>query len=394
METKKTIDTLITNENTSHSMHLQSQKQESDKDLFNSIIQSIIINRQLPMLMNNEGIENIESSLVLLCKTAEQIFLKEDSLLDLESPIKVCGDVHGQLNDLLNILQKGGFENDSKYLFLGDYIDRGPNSLEVICLLFALKCVYPTKIYLLRGNHESPEMAESFGFTEEIEKKLGQGEFSDSIINAFYDTFDCLPISALINDDIFCVHGGISPELDRIEDLLRIKRPVQIPDKGVIADLLWSDPDKKTFLWGPNERGFTFTWGHAVATEFITKNKLSMIIRAHQMAAQGIDFPFYPDQRVITVFSASNYTGVNSNVGAFIEIEEDPPTLNFTLLKSEVPPKEKSEQNEPKIEKENIDCNNNNENTDNCNISGDHSKINRNVSCDNQSNNNNIIMFK
>lgn len=348
----------------------QNQNQNESTNLFNSMIQNIIINHQLPMLMNNESIENVGSSLVLLCKTVQQILLQEDSLLDLESPIKICGDIHGQLDDLIRIIHTGGFDNGSKYLFLGDYIDRGPNSLEVISLLFALKCVFPTQIFLLRGNHESPEMAESFGFAEEVEQKINNTEIADLVITSFYDAFDCLPISALINDDIFCVHGGLSPELDKIEDLLRIKRPLEIPEKGVVADLLWSDPDRNTSLWGPNERGVTFTWGQKIADDFISKNKLTMVIRAHQMVQNGIDFPFYPNKNVITVFSASNYLGNSNNVGAFIEIEEEPPTISFTLLKCESPKKKKTEQSQPKIDKENRDGNIS---------SNDDAKINGNV---------------
>lgn len=348
----------------------QNQNQNESTNLFNSMIQNIIINHQLPMLMNNESIENVGSSLVLLCKTVQQILLQEDSLLDLESPIKICGDIHGQLDDLIRIIHTGGFDNGSKYLFLGDYIDRGPNSLEVISLLFALKCVFPTQIYLLRGNHESPEMAESFGFAEEVEQKINNTEIADLVITSFYDVFDCLPISALINDDIFCVHGGLSPELDKIEDLLRIKRPLEIPEKGIVADLLWSDPNRNTSLWGPNERGVTFTWGQKIADDFISKNKLTMVIRAHQMVQNGIDFPFYPNKNVITVFSASNYLGNSNNVGAFVEIEEEPPTISFTLLKCESHKKKKTEQSQQRIDKENRDSNIS---------SNDDAKINGNV---------------
>lgn len=352
------------------------EKQSADSDLFNSIIQSVISKKQLPMFINNESIEKVDTSLVFLCKSVKQILLQEDTILDLESPIKICGDIHGQLDDLIKVICTGGFDGNTKYLFLGDYIDRGPNSLEVICLLYALKCAFPTKIYLLRGNHESPEMAESFGFAEEVETKINDDEISDSIITAFYDTFDCLPISAMIDDNIFCVHGGLSPDLDRIEDLLKIKRPLPVPEKGIVADLLWSDPDKKTVNWGPNERGVTFTWGEKIANDFIQKNKLSMIIRAHQIAQNGIDFPFFPNKSVITVFSATNYLGTCDNVGAFIEIEKDPFNVNFTLIKNEN--SEKKEQNAQKVGKEN--CNENSLDT------GLDAKINENVNCRNQNN--------
>lgn len=229
-------------------------------------------------------------------------------------------------------------------------------------------------------------MAETFGFAEEVEKKLNNIELADSVITAFYDAFDCLPISALINDDIFCVHGGLSPDLERIEDILRIKRPVEIPDKGIIADLLWSDPDKNISYWGPNERGVTFSWGKTVASNFIKDNQLSLIIRAHQMAQNGIEFPFYPDKRVITVFSASNYSGKYDNVGAFIEIEKDPPNVYFVLLKNALKQNKEIEQNEPKTENENHNELENNSNDSDTNSENDDLKNNGNAILSNQNN--------
>ena len=150
---------------------------------FDQIIQGIIVNRQLPMLMNNEELDYVVSSLVYICEYVQQLLLQEESLLYLESPIKICGDIHGQLNDLVRVLQTGGFDVNSKYLFLGDYVDRGPNSLEVICLLFALKCRFPSNVFLLRGNHESPEMTESFGFAYEVEEKLKDTDQANYVLS-------------------------------------------------------------------------------------------------------------------------------------------------------------------------------------------------------------------
>lgn len=300
---------------------------------FDQIIQSIIVDRQLPMLMNNEDLDYVVSSLVYICDYVQQLLLQEESLLYLESPIKICGDIHGQLNDLVRVLQTGGFDINSKYLFLGDYVDRGPNSLEVICLLFALKCRFPQNVFLLRGNHESPEMADSFGFAYEVEEKLKDSEQANIVLTKFYDAFDCLPIAALISDKIFCVHGGLSPELKAVNDILQIKRPTSIPEEGILADLLWSDPNINTELWGPNDRGATFTWGKKVASDFIQSNKLNKIVRGHQMAQNGINYPFFPDRSVITVFTASNYAGQYTNVAAFVEVDKDPTVISFRILK-------------------------------------------------------------
>lgn len=324
------------NENKDVKGNESTEEEEEEFDpgaFFDQIIQSIIVNRQLPMLMNNEDLDYTVSSLVYICDYVQQLLLQEESLLYLESPIKICGDIHGQLNDLVRVLQTGGFDMTTKYLFLGDYVDRGPNSLEVICLLFALKCRFPQNVFLLRGNHESPEMTESFGFAYEVEEKLKDADQANVVLAKFYDAFDCLPIAALISDKIFCVHGGLSPKLESIDEILQIKRPTSIPEEGILADLLWSDPNINTESWGPNDRGATFTWGKKIATDFITNNKLTKIVRGHQMAQNGINFPFYPDRCVITVFTASNYAGQYNNVAAFVEVDKDPTSISFRILK-------------------------------------------------------------
>ncbi|OHT09631.1 Ser/Thr protein phosphatase [Tritrichomonas foetus] len=294
------------------------------------LIQDIIVERRV-----NLGPKEVSN----LCDEVCKVLLEEESLLYLESPIKICGDIHGQLNDLIRVLQTGGFDEDSKYLFLGDYVDRGPNSVEVICLLFALKLRFPNNVFLLRGNHESPEMTESFGFADECEEKLDA-----SVLLHFYDAFDCLPIAALINNQIFCVHGGLSPEMTNVEEIKGIQRPTAIPDCGILADLLWSDPSPDTENWGPNDRGETFTWGLKVAQDFMDWNDLTRIVRGHQMAQNGIDFPFFPDRSVITVFTASNYAGRYDNVAAFVEVDSDPQKIGYQVLR---PPQVHAEMRAP-----------------------------------------------
>ena len=191
-----------------------------------------------------------------ICRTVQPIFENEPSLLELPPPIKICGDIHGQLLDLLRVFELGGLPPDSKYLFLGDYVDRGPKSVEVILLLFALKIKYPESIYLIRGNHESMEMTETFGFADECKKKL-----NEQLWLRFLKVFDYLPIGAVVANEFFCIHGGLSPELKSLDDVRAIQRPTDIPEEGLVADLLWSDPCKSTVDFGPNDRGNTITWG-------------------------------------------------------------------------------------------------------------------------------------
>ena len=284
-----------------------------------SLISEIIVKRTVTLST---------AQVVSLCNAACEVLLQENSLLELSSPIKICGDIHGQLGDLITVLQTGGFSEDSKYLFLGDYVDRGPKSVEVICLLLALKIRFPSNIFLLRGNHESPEMTECFGFADECKEKLGE-----EVLLNFYDAFDCLPIAALINEHVFCVHGGLSPKLQDISEINNIVRPTAIPDSGILADLLWSDPSADTFEWGPNDRGETYTWGLKIAKQFMDWNDLSRVIRGHQMAQNGINFPFFPDRSVITVFTASNYAGIYDNVAAFVDVHENENQIGYTVLR-------------------------------------------------------------
>jgi serine/threonine-protein phosphatase PP1 catalytic subunit len=252
-----------------------------------------------------------------LCFAAKNLMLEEETVLDLEPPIRVCGDIHGQLHDLLRFLDMDNFNSASKYLFLGDYVDRGDNSLEVICLLLALKIRYPDKIFLLRGNHENPAMNRAFGFDNECVVK-------GVLFACYYFTcvFDSMPLAAVIGKKLFCVHGGIGPSLQTIDDIRKIKRPRPIPESGLMNEILWSDPSAAVTTYGPNPRGdSTWRWGLEPAKEFMEKNGLIGIIRAHQSCRGGISFPFAPDTSVVTIFGASGYRG-RDNSAAMICLGE------------------------------------------------------------------------
>ncbi|OHT01714.1 Ser/Thr protein phosphatase [Tritrichomonas foetus] len=282
-----------------------------------------------------------------MCTSIMPVFLEEPSLLELDPPVNICGDIHGQLYDLLRVFENGGMPPNATYLFLGDYVDRGDKSVEVICLLFALKLRYPKNIYLLRGNHESPEMTELFGFADECRRKL-----NGSMWPVFLKVFDTMPIGAVIGNQYFCIHGGLSPHLHSLDDVRNIKRPTPIPEDGLLADLLWSDPNPNTREWGPNDRGATITWGQKIVTKFLADTKLACVVRGHQMAMNGFDFPFAPSRTTVTVFTASKYANEYKNKAAFMAVEDNE-GFSFIILPSKIPRlKPISQGNNPESNKE------------------------------------------
>ena len=241
----------------------------------------------------------------------------DDTLFHISGKVTVVGDIHGQMNDLLRALSVGSLSSDSKYVFLGDYVDRGKNSLEVITLLYALKIKFPKNICLLRGNHECSELTEFGGFLAECENKANK-----HIWERFCETFDYLPLAAIVNSQIFCVHGGISPFLHDITQIERIQRPTNIPERGLVADLLWSDPDPRMKNFGKSIRGNTCTWGQNAANTFFSENNLTTIVRGHQVAKKGHCFPLM-EETVITLFSAEKKCGILSNKSSIMKINEN-----------------------------------------------------------------------
>lgn len=191
----------------------------------------------------------------------------------------ICtGDIHGQYQDLLKLLDYGGYPPSVTYLFLGDYVDRGKQSLETICLLLAYKIRYPDKVSLLRGNHEDAKINRIYGFYDECKRR-----FNVRLWKIFTDCFNCLPVAALIDEKIICMHGGLSPELKNLDQIRELPRPTEIPDSGLLCDLLWSDPDARIEGWADSDRGVSCTFGADVVAEFLDKNELDLICRGHQV---------------------------------------------------------------------------------------------------------------
>lgn len=270
-------------------------------------------------------VEMKEDEIRYICEKSREIFLAQPILLELEAPLQICGDIHGQYTDLLRLFEHGGFPPASNYLFLGDYVDRGKQSLETICLLLAYKIRYPENFFLLRGNHECAAINRIYGFYDECKRR-----FSIKLWKTFTDCFNCLPIAAIVDSKIFCCHGGLSPDLQNMEQIRRILRPSDIPDTGLLCDLLWSDPDKDVTGWAENDRGVSFTFGPDVVSKFLNRHDLDLICRAHQVVEDG--FEFFHRRQLVTLFSAPNYCGEFDNAGGMMTVDENL-TCSFQVLK-------------------------------------------------------------
>ena len=214
---------------------MERQKTEKKFDV-NEIIEKLL---KAKSYKPNKEVPLLESEIRWLIIKVKQIFMEQPVFIELDSPINICGDTHGQFYDLLRLFDYGGEPPKENYLFLGDYVDRGKNSIETICLLFAYKIRYKENFFMLRGNHESENINKIYGFFDECKRR-----YSVKLWKLFSDCFNSLPIAALVNDKIICMHGGLSPDLTSLDQLKKIVRPTEIPDTGLLCDLLWSDPDK------------------------------------------------------------------------------------------------------------------------------------------------------
>jgi serine/threonine-protein phosphatase PP1 catalytic subunit len=234
-----------------------------------------------------------------ICSAAREVFLSQPALLELSAPVKIVGDIHGQYTDLIRMFEMCGFPPNSNYLFLGDYVDRGKQSLETILLLLCYKLKFPENFFLLRGNHECANVTRVYGFYDECKRRC-----NIKVWKAFVDTFNTLPIAAIVAQKIFCVHGGLSPSLSHMDDIRQIARPTDVPDYGLLNDLLWSDPADMENDWESNERGVSYCFGKKVIMEFLQRHDFDLVCRAHMVVEDG--YEFFTDRVLVTVFSAPN----------------------------------------------------------------------------------------
>lgn len=242
-----------------------------------------------------------EAELKAVCDLVKDILIEENNVQHVAAPVTVCGDIHGQFADLLELFRVSGEPPETSYIFLGDYVDRGRNSVETIHLLLCLKARYPDRITLLRGNHESRQISQVYGFYEESLNKYGSANAWKWCI----DVFDHFTISCLVDEKIFCVHGGLSPLIRTVDQVHIIDRVQEVPQEGPFCHLLWSDPDDAIEGWNVSPRGAGFTFGSRVVEEFNHINDLAMVARAHQLIMEGYKFHF--NKQLVTVWSAPNY---------------------------------------------------------------------------------------
>jgi len=271
------------------------------------------LDRQIEMLRRCEYIK--ESEVKALCSKAREILVEESNVQRVDSPVTICGDIHGQFYDLKELFKVGGDVPETNYLFMGDFVDRGFYSVETFLLLLALKVRYPDRITLIRGNHESRQITQVYGFYDECLRKYG----SVNVWRYCTEIFDYLSLSAIIEDRIFCVHGGLSPSINSLDQVRVIDRKQEVPHDGAMCDLMWSDPEDIDG-WGLSPRGAGYLFGGDVVAQFNQTNKIDLIARAHQLVMEGFKHMF--SDTLVTVWSAPNYCYRCGNVAAILELDE------------------------------------------------------------------------
>jgi diadenosine tetraphosphatase ApaH/serine/threonine PP2A family protein phosphatase len=305
-----------------------------------------------------------EGDLCFLMEHATQLFSKEPNVVMVPTPTVLVGDVHGQIKDLKErIIANGGPLGTKAYLFLGDYVDRGEASLHCISLLVAAKVMFPSKVFLIRGNHESRGTNGCYGFLNECHEKFpritsdddedyrGDGGAGSSgrqqqqqqhggvlafglgphpLWDLCNKMFDQLPIAAIVGERIFCVHGGLSPRAHHLAQIIACRRHRDVSVGGILADLTWSDPCTEMEGFCPNHRGCGQLFGEDTTKEFLETSGLTFICRAHQCVRSG--YVWTHSNKVLTLFSAPNYCG-QGNDGAIMTVESDG-TQDFVTYRS------------------------------------------------------------
>ncbi|KAK3314703.1 Metallo-dependent phosphatase-like protein [Apodospora peruviana] len=339
-----------------------------------------------------------EAVMKQLCEIVKEVLMEESNIQPVNTPVTICGDIHGQFYDLLELFRvAGGMPGetnveapqtatsvitsddieppteitdpklkkkirstsptgsgednegegdttieaaednnsstvaesssaqavnaaspsaDNRFVFLGDFVDRGYFSLETFTLLMCLKAKYPDRIVLVRGNHESRQITQVYGFYEECQQKYGNA----SVWKACCQVFDFLVLAAIVDGTVLCVHGGLSPEIRTIDQIRVVARAQEIPHEGAFCDLVWSDPEDID-TWAVSPRGAGWLFGEKVAAEFNHVNGLTTIARAHQLVNEGYKYHF-PEKSVVTVWSAPNYCYRCGNVASIMTVDQ------------------------------------------------------------------------
>ncbi|XP_066995119.1 serine/threonine-protein phosphatase 5 [Anabrus simplex] len=262
----------------------------------------------------------------------KQMFMTLPSLVEISVPddskFTVCGDIHGQFYDLMNIFELNGLPSPTNpYLFNGDFVDRGSFSVECIFVLFGFKLLYPNHFYMARGNHESESMNKMYGFDGEVKAK-----YTPKMSELFTEVYNWLPLAHLINKKVLAMHGGLFSRDDvTLDDIKKIDRNRQPPEEGLMCELLWSDPQPQPGR-SASKRGVGVQFGPDVTKNFLELNGLDYIIRSHEVKSEGYEVAH--DGRCITVFSAPNYCDTMGNKGAFITLRGSDMVPQFTTYRA------------------------------------------------------------
>ncbi|OQR76675.1 serine/threonine-protein phosphatase PP1-beta-like [Tropilaelaps mercedesae] len=263
---------------------------------------------------------------IAIAEQASAVFSNEPMLLFIEPPMSILGDTHGQFFDLQRVLNTGGRPPHTRLLFLGDYVDRGKNSIEVVMLLFVYKLLHPSEIHLLRGNHEEARVNSTYGFLSECINR-----FSFEVYAAFNNCFNNMPIAAVVATRIFCCHGGIVKDLYSLSEIAELPRPQKAPNENTImGQLTWSDPNREADGWIPSARGVGYQFGKTPLWEFLERFNFDLLARAHEVVQDG--YEFFAHRRCVTIFSAPKYCDQFDNAAAIMRVAEDL-TCSFVIIR-------------------------------------------------------------
>ena len=289
-------------------------------------------------------IENIDELIIKIYKDEllsmqefNKVFFKAKDILDkreniaiLKTPLIICGCINAHFEELKDIFKICGNISETKYLFLGDYVGRGWNGLSTFILLILYLIKYPNNLVFLRGNHDSRTFSRMYGLYNECLQKYSNKYEAEDIYNMINELFDLLQLAAIVDNKYFCIHGGLSPDLKKLEEINKLERKKEIPENGIITDLIWSDPNEEVDEYVPSKKGAGQFYGEKAVQNFLKENSnIEMIIRSHELVDNGYKYQF--NNKLLTVFSAPDYAGrVGFNIGSVLKLDEN---YNFNFIR-------------------------------------------------------------
>ncbi|CAE7234831.1 sds21 [Symbiodinium natans] len=258
--------------------------------------------------------------LQVVCAKARAAFLREPMLLELEAPLTVCGTLTGcQVGLLSKLFSRFGDPGQTRYLFLGNYVNRAKYMIETITTLFLYKGELPAHVFMLRGKNDSLMLSRIYGFYDEVKRRMG-GSGGVKLWKHYTEVFDCMPVCALIQSKIFCVASGLSPDLTSLDQIRDLPRQ-EVPDEGLLCDLLWSTFEPHVLGWGCKDKDVSFNFGPDIVSGFLEKHGLQSICCSSGVVEAGYQIEL--DGALTILFSAADYVGEYGNLGAVLLIDQD-----------------------------------------------------------------------